>query len=31
MVNGAINSGQILVKTAKLLKQEGQNWKLDRN
>jgi len=31
MVNVAVNSGQILVNIAKMVKQKGQNWKLDRN
>jgi len=31
LVNGVVNAGQILVKTAKMVKQKGHNWKLDRN
>jgi len=31
MVKAAVNYGHTLVKTAKMVKQEGQNWKLDRN
>jgi len=31
LVNGVVNSGQILVKIEKMVKQEGHNWKLDRN
>jgi len=31
MVKASVNSGQILVNIAKMVKQEGRNWKLDRN
>jgi len=31
MVKEVVNSGQILVNIVKMVKQEGQNWKLDRN
>ena len=31
LVKAAVNSGQILVNIVKMVKQEGQNWKLDRN
>jgi len=31
LVKALVNSGQILVNIVKMVKQEGQNWKFDKN
>jgi len=31
LVKATVNSGQILVNIVKMVEQEGQNWKLDKN
>jgi len=31
LVKEAVNSDQILVNIVKMIKQKGQNWKLDKN
>jgi len=31
LVKATVNFGQILINIVKMVKQEGQNWKLDRN